>query len=86
LGKSHPQGQSLLTILRKGFQGPLGLLFRIKAVRHDFAIIRSQEGPAAVADEIATILRDTMNEAGSMYLKEIAVNVEVKVSDSWAEK
>src|SRR5208337_3969810 len=39
LGKSHPQGQSLLTILRKDLLASPGLLLRIKAVRHHFAII-----------------------------------------------
>jgi DNA polymerase-1 len=49
---------------------------RLIGTVHDEIIF---EGPATVADEIATILRDTMNEAGSMYLKEIPVNVEVKM-------
>jgi hypothetical protein len=38
--------------------------------------------------KLATILRDTMNEAGSVYFKEIRLDVEVKVkiADGWAEK
>jgi DNA polymerase I-like protein with 3'-5' exonuclease and polymerase domains len=44
------------------------------------------EVPDQNADELAEILRKTMIQAKMMFLKKVPVEVEVKVSDSWAGK
>ena len=44
------------------------------------------EAPIEAADEVALILKETMEEAGRSFLKVIPVEAEVVVADSWAEK
>ena len=44
------------------------------------------EAPIEATDEVAPILKETMEEAGRALLKIASVKVEVVVADSWAEK
>jgi DNA polymerase I-like protein with 3'-5' exonuclease and polymerase domains len=44
------------------------------------------EAPIEATDEVALTLKDTMEEAGSVFLKIAPVMAEVVVADSWAEK
>jgi DNA polymerase-1 len=50
---------------------------------HDEIIL---EAPDDRADELAAILRNTMIEAGAVYLKRVPVDADVKIADSWAGK
>jgi len=50
---------------------------------HDEIIL---EAPEDQAYSIAEILRDAMIRGGSEFLKKVPVEVEVIISDSWAEK
>ena len=45
-----------------------------------------QEVPIEPKDEVALILKDTMEAAGSVFLKTVPVEAEVVIADSWAEK
>ena len=44
------------------------------------------EVPIEATDEVALILKDTMEEAGRALLKITPVEAEVVIVDSWAEK
>jgi DNA polymerase I-like protein with 3'-5' exonuclease and polymerase domains len=44
------------------------------------------EAPIEATDEVAPILKETMEEAGRALLKIASVKVEVVVADSWEEK
>ena len=44
------------------------------------------EAPDETTDEVALTLMQTMEEAGSIFLKTVAVEAEVVVVGSWAEK
>jgi len=44
------------------------------------------EAHAEMANKVALILKDTMEEAGGALLKTIPVEAEVVTVDSWAEK
>ena len=44
------------------------------------------EVPIEATDEVAPILKDTMEEAGSVFLKIVPVEAEVVIANSWAEK
>ena len=50
--------------------------------------IHDQKRRQIIQMKLATILRDTMNEAGSVYFKEILIDVEVevKIANGRAEK
>lgn len=50
---------------------------------HDEIIL---EVPNNDVEEIAKILRNTMERAGSYFLKKLPVKVDVSIGDSWAEK
>ena len=50
---------------------------------HDEIIL---EVPEVMTDEIALILKETMEEAGRAFLKIVPVEAEVVIADSWAEK
>jgi DNA polymerase I-like protein with 3'-5' exonuclease and polymerase domains len=50
---------------------------------HDEIILEVQ---ADKADESALVLRNTMIEAGSVFLKKVPVDAAVKVIDNWAGK
>jgi len=44
------------------------------------------EVPIEATDEVALILKDTMEEAGSVFPKIIPVEAEVVIGNSWVEK
>jgi DNA polymerase I-like protein with 3'-5' exonuclease and polymerase domains len=44
------------------------------------------EAPIPVANEVALILKERMEEAGRSFLKVVPVEAEVAIADSWAEK
>ena len=44
------------------------------------------EAPIEATDEVALILKDTMEEAGRTLLKIVPVEAEVVIANSWAEK
>jgi len=50
---------------------------------HDEIIL---ETPEDQAESIADILKAVMIEGGSKFLKKVPIEVEVVISDSWAEK
>jgi DNA polymerase I-like protein with 3'-5' exonuclease and polymerase domains len=50
---------------------------------HDEIIL---EVPDRLANDAAAILRDTMIEAGKVYLCRVPVEVEVTIGETWAEK
>jgi DNA polymerase-1 len=49
---------------------------------HDELVVEAPEG---VADEVATVLKTVMEDAGRVYLKEVPVVVEVAVDDAWTK-
>jgi len=63
--------------------------FRIQDFMEEVRIM-SKDLPKSLiieaTDEVALILKDAMEEAGSVFLKTIPVDAEVAVVDSWAEK
>jgi hypothetical protein len=44
------------------------------------------EVPDELANDAAAILRETMIQAGKVYLSGVPVEVEVTIGDTWAEK
>ncbi len=50
---------------------------------HDEIIL---EAPVKIADAIAMILKQTMEEAAEIFLKLVPVEANVMVANSWAEK
>jgi DNA polymerase-1 len=50
---------------------------------HDKIIL---ESPEDQAESISEILREVMIQGGSEFLKKVPIEVEVVISDSWAEK
>ena len=56
---------------------------RIIGCIHDEIII---EAPVAETDAAAQILRESMIDAGKVFLKDVPVVVEVSVADNWYEK
>jgi DNA polymerase-1 len=50
---------------------------------HDEIIL---EVPGEMANDAATILRDTMIQAGKAYLSKVPIEVEVTIGETWAEK
>jgi DNA polymerase I-like protein with 3'-5' exonuclease and polymerase domains len=44
------------------------------------------EVPDRLAGEVAVMLKETMIEAGKVYLSKVPVEVEVTIADTWAEK
>jgi DNA polymerase I-like protein with 3'-5' exonuclease and polymerase domains len=42
--------------------------------------------PEGVADDAARILKETMIQAGKVYLSKVPLEVEVTVAENWAEK
>ncbi|MCD4708607.1 MAG: bifunctional 3'-5' exonuclease/DNA polymerase [Candidatus Sabulitectum sp.] len=69
----------------------LGLLYvalkdtntSIVAVIHDEIVLECDEGKAL---ETALLLKNTMEEAGSRYMKDVPVVAEASIANSWAEK
>lgn len=55
----------------------------IVAVVHDEIVLECDENNS---DKMAMLLRETMEKAGSKYLKDIPVIAEASIADSWAEK
>ena len=58
-------------------------MFQAVLGAHDEILL---EAPIEAMDEVALILKDTMEEAGRALLKVVPVKAEVVVADSWAEK
>jgi DNA polymerase-1 len=56
---------------------------RINSTVHDEIIV---EAPVDKAQEVAQILKGTMESAGRYYLKKVPVEIDVSLADSWAEK
>jgi DNA polymerase I-like protein with 3'-5' exonuclease and polymerase domains len=50
---------------------------------HDEIIFEVPEG---MADDTASILKETMIQAGKAFLSKVSVEVEVSIGDTWAEK
>jgi DNA polymerase I-like protein with 3'-5' exonuclease and polymerase domains len=50
---------------------------------HDEIII---EAPVAETETAAGILKDSMIDAGEIYLKDVPIVVDVSVADNWYEK
>jgi hypothetical protein len=50
---------------------------------HDEIIL---EVPEKMANDAATILRETMIETGKAYLARVTVEVDVTIGETWAEK
>jgi DNA polymerase I-like protein with 3'-5' exonuclease and polymerase domains len=44
------------------------------------------EVPGKMADDATAILKETMIEAGKVYLARVPVEVEVTIGETWAEK
>jgi DNA polymerase I-like protein with 3'-5' exonuclease and polymerase domains len=44
------------------------------------------EAHVEMANEVALILKETMEEAGRSFLRSVPVEAEVVIVDSWAEK
>ncbi|MCK5034535.1 MAG: bifunctional 3'-5' exonuclease/DNA polymerase [Candidatus Sabulitectum sp.] len=55
----------------------------IIAVIHDEIVLECDESEA---DETALLLKNTMEEAGSRYMKDVPVVAEASIADSWAGK
>lgn len=55
----------------------------IAAVVHDEIVLECDEDKA---HEMALLLKDTMEEAGRKYVKDLPIVVDANVADSWAEK
>lgn len=55
----------------------------IAAVVHDEIVL---ECPKELADQIAELLTETMEQAGAKYLRDVPVVAEASVADSWAGK
>ncbi len=55
----------------------------IVATVHDEIVIECSE---EIADETASLLKSTMEEAGRKYVKDVPIVAEACVADSWAEK
>ncbi|RKZ03213.1 hypothetical protein DRQ21_06410 [Candidatus Fermentibacteria bacterium] len=55
----------------------------IVAVIHDEIVLECDE---TNAKETAVLLRSTMEQAGSRYMKDVPVVAEFSIADSWAEK
>ena len=55
----------------------------IAAVVHDEIILECDE---SIAQDTAKLLKDTMEEAGRKYVKDLPIVAEAHVADSWAEK
>jgi DNA polymerase-1 len=60
-----------------------GLDIKLVGTVHDEILL---EAPDNQANQAAEILRTTMIEAGSVFLKIIPIEIEVSIADSWAEK
>ena len=60
-----------------------GTRIRIIGCIHDEIII---EAPIAETEIAAEILKDSMTDAGKMYLKDVPVLVDVSLVDNWYEK
>lgn len=56
---------------------------KIVVVVHDEIVLECDE---KIALEMAVVLRETMESAGSRYLKDVPVIAEAGIADSWAEK
>jgi DNA polymerase I len=56
---------------------------KIIAVVHDEVVLETK---CEQADEVARILKETMESAGAEYLKLVPLLAEVQIADSWAEK
>jgi len=56
---------------------------RIIGMVHDEIIL---EVPEKMADRVATILRETMIQAGRTCLSKVPVEVDVTIRETWAEK
>lgn len=61
----------------------LGTDTKIVAVIHDEIVLECSEDKA---EEIAILLKETMEEAGAEYMKDVPIIAEANVADSWAEK
>ena len=55
----------------------------IVAVIHDEIVLECDEH---IAKKTALLLKNTMEEAGSRYMKDVPVAAEASIADSWAEK
>lgn len=60
-----------------------GLNTHIVAIIHDEIVL---ECPDESSDQIAKLLKETMEKAGERYLKDVPVIAEALIADSWAEK
>lgn len=58
-------------------------MFQAVLGAHDEILL---EAPIEATDEVALILKETMEEAGKALLKIVPVEAEVVVAGSWAEK
>lgn len=56
---------------------------KIVALVHDEIVLETE---SEKADEVARILKETMESAGGEYLRLVPLLVEVQIADSWAEK
>jgi DNA polymerase I len=56
---------------------------KIVALVHDEIVL---EAESEKADEVARILKETMESAGGEYLRLVPLLAEVQIADSWAEK
>lgn len=56
---------------------------KILYTMHNEIIVKTK---ARIADEVALILKETMEETGRSFLKVVPVEAEVVVRGSWAEK
>jgi DNA polymerase-1 len=79
-GTSADITKKALHILHERIQGS-GI--RIIGYIHDEIIT---EAPLAETETAAQILRDSMIDAGKMYLKDVPVVVDVFITDNWYEK
>jgi len=83
-GKNFPIQASNSDILKQAMVwlparvAPLGA--RLVNCVHDELVV---EAPAEAAEEVATVLHDTMREAAEAFLRTTPVEVEVKVADAW---
>lgn len=55
----------------------------IVAVIHDEIVLECDE---SVAEETALLLKNTMEEAGFRYMKDVPVVAEASIADNWAGK
>ncbi|MEA3265997.1 MAG: DNA polymerase, partial [Candidatus Fermentibacteria bacterium] len=55
----------------------------IVAVIHDEIVLECDE---SIAEETALLLKNTMEEAGARYMKDVPAVAEASIADNWAGK